>query len=41
MQYGICNLSIVPIRSVAAYSAEMVSQLQYGEHFKASEHCKH
>ena len=34
MQYGICHLSIVPIRSVADDTSEMVSQLLYGEHFK-------
>jgi gamma-D-glutamyl-L-lysine dipeptidyl-peptidase len=40
MQYGICNLSIVPIRSIAENSAEMVSQLLYGEHFKILEQRK-
>ncbi|PXX22640.1 SH3 domain-containing protein [Arenibacter sp. ARW7G5Y1] len=34
MQYGICHLSIVPMRSVADDTSEMVSQLLYGEHFK-------
>jgi len=34
MQYGICHLSIVPIRSTADDTSEMVSQLLYGEHFK-------
>lgn len=37
MQYGICHLSIVPVRSVADDSAEMVSQLLYGERFKVLE----
>lgn len=37
MQYGICHLSIVPVRSVAEYTAEMVSQLLYGERFKILE----
>lgn len=37
MQYGICHLSIVPLRSIADNSAEMVSQLLYGEHFKILE----
>ncbi|WP_273567506.1 C40 family peptidase [Maribacter halichondriae] len=34
MQYGICALSIVPIRSATDHSSEMVSQILYGEHFK-------
>jgi hypothetical protein len=37
MQYGICHLSIVPIRVSAEESAEMVSQLLYGELFKVVE----
>jgi hypothetical protein len=37
MQYGICHLSIVPIRISAEESAEMVSQLLYGELFKVIE----
>ncbi len=41
MQYGICHLSIVPIRSSAEESAEMVSQLLYGEHYKVLEQRKH
>jgi hypothetical protein len=41
MQYGICQLSIVPIRSYADETAEMISQLLYGEHFKVLEQRKH
>ena len=37
MQYGICHLSVVPVRSVADDTGEMVSQLLYGEHFKILE----
>ncbi|WP_420399220.1 NlpC/P60 family protein [Flagellimonas sp.] len=37
MQYGICHLSIVPIRVNPEHSTEMVSQLLYGEHFKVVE----
>ncbi|WP_431124295.1 NlpC/P60 family protein [Flagellimonas flava] len=37
MQYGICHLSIVPIRVNPEDSTEMVSQLLYGEHFKVLE----
>lgn len=37
MQYGICNLSIVPVRLQPEDAAEMVTQLLYGEHFKILE----
>ena len=37
MQYGICHLSIVPLRVIASDESEMVSQLLYGEHFKILE----
>ncbi|WP_318312556.1 C40 family peptidase [Flagellimonas crocea] len=37
MQYGICPLSIVPIRTNPDHCAEMSSQLLYGEHFKVLE----
>lgn len=37
MQYGICDLSIVPLRSEASDSSEMVSQLLYGDYFKVLE----
>lgn len=37
MQYGICPLSIVPIRTNPDDCAEMSSQLLYGEHFKVLE----
>ncbi|SDQ91448.1 C40 family peptidase [Flagellimonas zhangzhouensis] len=37
MQYGICPLSIVPIRTNPDGCSEMTSQLQYGEHFKILE----
>ena len=37
MQYGICHLSIVPIRVQPDDCTEMVSQLLYGEHFKVLE----
>ncbi len=37
MQYGICPLSIVPIRTNPDDCAEMSSQLLYGEHFKILE----
>ncbi|MDB2384881.1 C40 family peptidase [Polaribacter sp.] len=31
--YGICNLSIVPLRATASDIAEMTNQLLFGEHF--------
>lgn len=37
MQYGICPLSIVPIRVSPEESAAMLSQLLFGEHFKILE----
>lgn len=37
MQYAICNLGIVPLRSHPADSSEMLSQLLYGEIFKILE----
>ena len=37
MQYGICNLNIVPLRHDPADASEMVSQLLYGDHFKVLE----
>jgi hypothetical protein len=35
--YGICNLSIVPIRAEASDSSEMTSQVLFGEHFSILE----
>ena len=37
MNYGICNLSIIPLRAEAADTSEMVSQILYGEIFKVLE----
>ncbi len=37
MLYGICNLSIVPLRFEPADTSEMVSQVLFGEHFKVLE----
>lgn len=37
MQYGICNLSLVPLRLEASDKSELVSQLLYGDHFKLLE----
>ena len=34
MQYGICPLSIVPVRLVADDSSELITQLLYGDHYK-------
>ena len=40
MQYGVCNLSIVPLRSEPSDVSELVSQVLYGEHFKVLEQRK-
>lgn len=40
MKFGICNLSMVPIRAEAADTSEMVTQLLYGECFKVIEERK-
>ena len=37
MQYGICNLSIVPLRLEASDPSELVSQVLYGDLFKIIE----
>jgi hypothetical protein len=37
MKYGICNLSMVPLRAEAADSSELVTQVLYGELFKVLE----
>jgi len=37
MHYGICNLSIVPLRIEPSDKSEMVSQVLFGEHFKVLE----
>ncbi|MDY8136216.1 C40 family peptidase [Aquimarina sp. 2201CG5-10] len=40
MQYGICNLSIIPLRFEPQDTSELVSQVLYGEHFKVLEQRK-
>jgi len=40
MQYGICNLGIVPLRFEASDKSELVSQVLYGEVFKVIEQRK-
>lgn len=37
MNYGICNLSVIPLRSEANDKSELVSQVLYGEIFKVLE----
>ncbi|MFA5299826.1 MAG: C40 family peptidase [Lutibacter sp.] len=37
MHFGICNLSIVPVRIEPSDKSEMVSQLLFGEHFTVLE----
>jgi len=40
MQYGICPLSIVPVRFSPDNGSEMVTQLLFGDHFKVLEERK-
>ncbi|GAA0744851.1 C40 family peptidase [Gaetbulibacter jejuensis] len=40
MQYGICNLSIIPLRLEPSDKSELVSQVLYGEFFKVLEQRK-
>lgn len=40
MQYGICNLSIVPLRPEPSDKSELISQLLYGDYFKILEQRK-
>ncbi|GGG49576.1 C40 family peptidase [Bizionia arctica] len=40
MQYGICNLSIVPLRLEPTDTSELVSQVLYGDSFKVIEQRK-
>ena len=37
MQYGICHLSVIPMRSMPDQAAELVTQLLFGEHYKVLE----
>jgi len=39
--YGICNLSIVPVRFEPSDTSEMLNQLLFGEHFTVLEKQKH
>lgn len=37
MEYGICNLSVIPLRAEASDRSEMVSQILFGETFEIAE----
>ncbi len=37
MSYGICNLSVIPLRNEPNDKSELVSQILFGEHFKVLE----
>jgi hypothetical protein len=41
MQYGICHLSIIPLRNEPLHTSELCSQVLYGDHFKVLEKRKH
>jgi hypothetical protein len=40
MHYGICALSVIPVRTLADNAGEMINQILYGEHFKVLEQRK-
>lgn len=40
MLFGICNLSIVPVRAEESDKSEMISQVLFGEHFEIIEKTK-
>jgi hypothetical protein len=40
MNYGICSLSVVPVRKEASDKSEMVTQLLFGEHFEVLDKSK-
>ena len=40
MQYGLCYLSVVPLRLEPSDTSELVSQVLYGDYFKVLEHRK-
>lgn len=40
MSYGICNLSIIPLRIEPSDKSEMVSQVLFGEHFQVLDRSK-
>ena len=37
MEYGICNLAVIPLRAEASDRSEMVSQILFGETFEILE----
>ncbi|MEI6815808.1 MAG: C40 family peptidase [Bacteroidota bacterium] len=37
MEFGICNLSVIPVRAEPSDKSEMVTQLLFGEHFEIIE----
>jgi hypothetical protein len=37
MQYGLCDLSVVALRSEASDKSELISQVLYGDYFKVLE----
>lgn len=41
MQYGICSLSVVPLRNEPADTSELVTQVLYGDFFKVLEQRKY
>ena len=37
MEYGICNLAVIPLRAEASDKGEQVSQILFGETFEITE----
>lgn len=40
MQYGLCHLSVIPVRLAAEHTSGLVTQILYGEHYKILEQRK-
>ena len=40
IEYGVCRLSVVPVRREPAHTSELVTQLLFGDHYEVSERSK-
>ena len=40
MRYGICKLSVVPMRKEKSHESELVSELLYNDIYEVSEDCQ-
>ena len=41
MEYGLCHLSVIPVRLAAENTSGLVTQILYGEHYKILEQRKY